>query len=233
MTDVSSAPSAPGSSPTGWDEKAARDWLAGPTAAASDPIRRPWSIAATIIGLDGAGISTVLDVASGPGGFLQLLLEAFPDAHGVWLDSSEVMRDEARSRLADLGDRVEYHLGDILELEKAAAPGSVDVVTSSRATHHLTVPDLGRFYEQAAAVLRPGGWVANLDNVTVGGEWDDQLRAARRILRPLQGVTPSHPHVVRSPSAEEHVSALLAAGFTDPKVVWQEFVSVLVMARKP
>jgi SAM-dependent methyltransferase len=230
MTDVSSAPSG---NPTGWDEKAARDWLAGPTAAASDPIRHPWSIAATIIGVDGAGISSVLDVASGPGGFLQLLLEAFPGAHGVWLDSSEVMRDEARSRLAGLGDHVEYHLGDILEVDKAAAAGSVDVVASSRATHHLTVPDLGRFYQQAAAVLRPGGWVANLDNVTVGGEWDARLRSARRELRPQQGVTPSHPHVVRSPSAEEHVSAMLAAGFTDPKVAWQEFVSVLVMARKP
>lgn len=234
MTDVSSAPSAPSSSPTGWDEKAARDWLAGPTSSASDALRRPWSIAATIIGLDGAGINTVLDVASGPGGFLQLLLEAFPEAHGVWLDSSEVMRDEASSRLADLGDRVEYHVGDILELEKASATGSVDVVTTSRATHHLTVPDLGRFYEQAAAVLRPGGWVANFDNVTVGGEWDGQLRAARTKLRGTQQrVAPSHPHLVRSPSVEEHVSAMLAAGFTDPKVVWQEFVSVLVMARKP
>jgi SAM-dependent methyltransferase len=230
MTDLSSAPS----SPTGWNEEAAREWLAGPTSSASDALRRPWQIAATVIGLDEADISTVLDVASGPGGFLQLLLGEFPGARGVWLDSSETMRDEARSRLADLGDRVEYHVGDILELEKACAPGSVDVVTTSRATHHLTVPDLSRFYEQAAAVLRPGGWIANWDNVTVGGEWDGRLRAARTKLRGTpRDIAPSHPHVHRSPTVEEHLSAIRAAGFTDPREVWQEFVTVLVMARKP
>ena len=122
MSDLSRASTTPSSNPTGWDEEAAREWLAGPTSSASEALRRPWQVAAKVIGLDGAGISAVLDVASGPGGFLHLLLSEFPGAHGVWLDSSEVMRDEARSRLADLGDRVEYHVSDILELERYAFP---------------------------------------------------------------------------------------------------------------
>jgi SAM-dependent methyltransferase len=230
---VTNASSAPSTSPTGWNEEAARDWLAGPTAAASDALRRPWQIAATIIGLDGAGVAAVLDVASGPGGFLELMLGEFPAARGVWLDSSEVMQAEARSRLTGLGDRVEYHLGDILELDQVCAPGSVDVVTTSRATHHLTVPDLGRFYQQAAAVLRPGGWIANWDNTSTGGDWDGRLRAARTRLRPDTGAAgPSHPHLHRSPTADEHLSAMRAAGFADPQEVWREFVTVLVMARK-
>lgn len=232
MTNPSGATSAP--SPTGWDEAAAREWLAGPTAAASDALRRPWQIAATIIGLDDAPVTAVLDVASGPGGFLQLLLGEFAAARGIWLDSSAVMLEEARFRLADLGDRVEYHLGDILELDKACPPGSVDVVTTSRATHHLAVGDLGRFYQQAAAALRPGGWVANWDNVTMDGEWSGRMRAARAKLR---GGTvqagPSHPHLVRSPTLDEHLSAMQAAGLAEPQQVWQEFVTVLMMARKP
>jgi SAM-dependent methyltransferase len=231
MTNPSSAPSI---NPTGWNEEAAREWLAGPTAAASDALRRPWQIAATIIGLDAADIAVALDVASGPGGFLQLLLSEFPAARGVWLDSSEVMEQEARSRLAALGDRVEYHVGDILELDQTCAPGSVDVVTTSRATHHLTVPDLGLFYQQAATVLRPGGWVANWDNTSSGGDWDGRLRAARTRLRGDSGVAGrSHPHVHRSPTLDEHLSAMRAAGFADPQEVWREFVSVLVMARLP
>jgi SAM-dependent methyltransferase len=230
VTNPSSAPSI---NPTGWNEEAAREWLAGPTAAAGDALRRPWQIAATIIGLDGAAISTVLDVASGPGGFLQLLLAEFPAARGVWLDSSEVMEAEARSHLAGLGDRVEYHLGDILELDKACASGSVDVVTSSRATHHLTVPDLGRFYEQAAAVLRPGGWVANWDNTSAAGDWGGRLRAARAKLRGDTGAAgPSHPHVHRAPTVDEHLSVMQAAGFAEPQEVWREFLGVLLMARK-
>jgi SAM-dependent methyltransferase len=231
VTNPSSAPSI---NPTGWNEEAARDWLAGPTAAASDALRRPWQIAATIIGLDRADVAAVLDVASGPGGFLQLLLGEFPAARGVWLDSSEVMEAEARSRLADLGDRVEYHVGDILELDKACAPGSVDVVTTSRATHHLTIGDLGRFYQQAAAVLRPGGWVANWDNTSADGDWGTRLRAARARLRGDAGAAgPSHPHVHRAPTVDEHLAAMQAAGFADPQEVWREFVSVLVMARMP
>jgi SAM-dependent methyltransferase len=225
----------PSVSPTGWDEEAARAWLAGPTSSASDALQRPWQIAATVIGLDEEpGVTAVLDVASGPGGFLQLLLGEFPAARGVWLDSSDVMQAEARSRLAGFGDRVEYHLGDILQLDQACGPGSVDVVTTSRATHHLTVPDLGRFYQQAATVLRPGGWVANWDNVSMAGEWGGRLRAARAKLRGgSRDAGPSHPHVHRSPTAEEHLSAMRAAGFAEPQQVWQEFVTVLVMARKP
>lgn len=231
MTNLSGAPSI---NPTGWDEEAARTWLAGPTSSASEALRRPWQIAATVIGLSEASVGTVLDVASGPGGFLELLLGEFPQARGVWLDSSDVMLEEARSRLADLGDRVEYHVGDILEVDQVRGPGSVDVVTTSRATHHLTAADLGRFYEQAAAVLRPGGWVANWDNVAMGGDWDGLLRAARAKLRGgSRDAPPGHPHVHRSPTVEEHLSALRAAGFAEPQPIWQEFVTVLVMARKP
>ncbi len=231
MTNLSGAPSI---NPTGWDEEAARTWLAGPTSSASEALRRPWQIAATVIGLSETSVRTVLDVASGPGGFLQLLLGEFPAAHGMWLDASEVMLEEARSRLADLGDRVEYHVGDILDLDRVCAPGSVDVVTTSRATHHLTVADLGRFYEQAATVLRPGGWVANWDNVTSGGEWDGLLRSVRAKLRGgARDAAPGHPHVHRSPTVEEHLSAMQAAGLADPQEIWREFVTVLVMARKP
>jgi SAM-dependent methyltransferase len=230
MADTSSAPT------TGWNEQAARNWLAGPTASARDEdLRRPWQVAATIIALDKPDVGAVLDVASGPGGFLALMLGEFPGASGVWLDSSEVMRDEAGSRLAGLGGRVGYHLGDILDLGQACGRGSVDAVTSSRATHHLTVPDLGRFYQQAADVLRPGGWVANWDNVTMEGDWGQRLRAARARLRVTARsvADPTHPHVNRSPTPQEHLDAMRAAGFTDPQVVWQEYVQVLVMARKP
>src|SRR6185437_1959295 len=112
-----------------------------------------------IVATGGRPIQHVLDVASGPGGFLETVLSHFPDAKGVWYDFSETMRGEAMKNLAPLGPRVEFRLGDIVELEAAGPAESFDLITTSRATHHLTVFDLGRFYSQAAERLRPGGWI--------------------------------------------------------------------------
>jgi SAM-dependent methyltransferase len=225
-------PSGAAASRTGWGEDAARTWLAGPTVA-QDMHARAWQIAATVIAAAEHPVSAVLDVASGPGGFLSRLLAEFPAARGVWLDSSEVMEAQARANLIGIGDRVEFQVADILDVDKATAPGSVDVVATSRATHHLTVADLGLFYRQAASVLRPGGWVVNWDNITAGGEWDGLLRSARSRLRPASGTgAPSHPHTTKPATMEEHLAALRAAGFAEPATAWRELVTVLVLARK-
>lgn len=217
---------------TGWDEDAARTWLEGPTVAASMHARA-WEVAATVIAAAGHPVSGVLDVASGPGGLLSRLLEEFPAARGVWLDNSEVMAAKARENLAGLGDRVEFHVADILEVDKAAAPGSVDIVSTSRATHHLSVADLGVFYQQAFRALRPGGWVVNWDNMTAGGDWGTLLRSARKRLRPSAGTgAPGHPHPERPATVTEHLDAIRSAGFGEPATAWQELVTVLVMARK-
>jgi SAM-dependent methyltransferase len=220
---------------TGWDEGSVKAWLAGSTADGSDALRRPWQVAAMVISTDRPDVSLVLDTASGPGGFLEVLLEEFPTARGVWLDSSEAMREEAISRLAGADGRVEYHVADILELDQAGPAGHFDVVTSSRATHHLTVEDLGHFYRQAATALRPGGWLANWDivNSDSGAAWNARLRTARNRLRTGPGGAGSHPHPNPQPTIGQHVAAMRAAGLEEPQEVWREFVNVLLMARKP
>jgi trans-aconitate methyltransferase len=44
----------------------------------------------------------VVDVASGAGAFLSVLLDAFPEARGVWTDASPAMLDRARVALDHL-----------------------------------------------------------------------------------------------------------------------------------
>ena len=230
MTEASKGSTAVAS--TGWDEAAAAGWVARDERSAE--LTTPWQLTATIVGGDRPELRRVLDVASGPGGYLQTILEAFPDAEGVWYDFSETMRAQAAANLAHFAGRVSYVIGDIVGLEAAGAAESFDLVTTSRATHHLTVFDLGRFYSQAAERLVPGGWVANLDNLNPGEPWSSRLRAARAAMRgPRPRQTANHPHLVPAPSMEDHLACIRAAGFEPPLVVWRSLSSGLVMAKKP
>jgi hypothetical protein len=56
---------------TGWDEAAARDWVQ--VDRGSDRFAYPWQLAATLASHEDQ-IGRVLDVASGPGGFLATVL---------------------------------------------------------------------------------------------------------------------------------------------------------------
>jgi SAM-dependent methyltransferase len=217
---------------TGWDEAAAADWVARDERV--DELTTPWNLAAIIASNDNPSISRVLDVASGPGGFRETVLGRLPGAQGVWYDFSETMLATARERLGGFAPRVEFQTGDIVALDAAFEQASFDLITTSRATHHLTVFDLGRFYSQAASLLRPGGWVANLDNLNPGDPWSGRLRAARATLRGPRPKGPSnHPHLVPAPSMEDHLAGIRAAGLESGLVVWRSLSSGLVMARKP
>lgn len=217
---------------TGWDEVSARAWIEGGTN--ENAYLLPWRLAATVAAEDlqddGA---TVLDVASGPGGFLGVSLEMLPAARGIWFDNFATMETEARDHLAAFGARVEYHIGDLIDLNTAAPAATVALLTCSRATHHLEGGLLEAFYRQALDLLRPGGWLANLDSVTAPEPWSTRIRTARRKLNPDSGErVPGHPRGYPH-TLEEHLASISSAGFEDPFSPWRYGQHVLVMARKP
>lgn len=221
---------------TGWDETAAQAWAE--RAVRVEDVEFPWRLAAELVGEARPEIRLVLDAASGPGGFLAVVLHAFPDARGVWFDVSTTMRDEAQRALAEYGDRVEFRVGDLAEVAAVVAdagrPGTFDLVVSSRATHHLALPELTRFYQQAAELLAPGGWLANIDSMSESPEWRARLRAVRARRRAANGVPDvrTHPQLNVAAKLSEHEAALRAAGFTEIELVWRVFVTGLLMARK-
>src|SRR5437763_6152256 len=95
-----------------------------------DVLARPRSLAAAVVALELPAPRTVVDLGSGPGTFLGVFLDRFPDAQGVWSDVSEPMRDEAAANLARFGDQVTYRLGDLTDLE-GTIPVGVDVILTS------------------------------------------------------------------------------------------------------
>jgi SAM-dependent methyltransferase len=214
------------------DNDFAREWAAGDSY--RDLLSFPRHLAAVIIAADNPEPGTIVDIGSGPGDFLAVLLEQFPQAKGVWTDVSEAMSDLARERLARFGGRVGFHLVDMTDLAGGGVPGSAGVITTSRAAHHLDRDGLFGFYAQAAARLAPGGWLVNLDHIGPAGPgdvWDQRLRAARTQF----GVTqsgPKHHHNYPLTSIGDHLQALAAAGFTDVEVPWRAFFTCLFMGRK-
>lgn len=223
------------------DEDFARSWAAGDSY--GDLLEFPRRMAAGIIALDNPAPVTVIDIGAGPGAMLGAFLERFPDARGIWSDVSMAMLDLARERLAPFGDRVEYVLADMTALDGTGLPGSADIITTSRAAHHLDAGALIAFYATAARRLKPGGWLVNLDHIGPASQagppgaagfdevWDQRLRAARK----ASGMTSEgrkHHHNYPLASVQDHLDAFGAAGLDDVEVPWRAFFTCLFMGRK-
>ena len=193
----------------------------------------PRAVAAALVAQDRPQLQTVLDIGSGPGDFLAVFLDEFPNARGIWLDASEAMLRLAKDRLALYRDRVEYRLLDMTDLLGRDLPTDIDAIVTSRAAHHLDPAGLTDFYGQAAQLLAPGGWLVNLDHVGPTEEvWDQRLREVRkRFQKPSN--TPPHHHNYPLTSIDDHLRGLRAAGLSDAEIPWRAFVTCLFAARKP
>lgn len=207
----------------------ARSWARDD--AQRDMLDFPRRIAASIVGLEGASPATIVDIGSGPGDFLAVFLEEFPAACGVWIDVSAAMQELALERLAPFGDRVEFRLADMTDLTGAGTLTSVDVITTSRAAHHLNRQALSDFYVQAAGYLAPGGWLINLDHTHSEGQWEERLRAVRQRLLPARSESRTHRHDHPAPAIADHLAGYAAAGIDDVDVPWRAFFTCLFMGR--
>jgi len=107
---------------------------------------------------------TIVDLACGPGPLLLELAQLYPECRFIGVDLSEPMLAVLREQAAALKlSNVETRREDIRFL-KSLAPGSVDVVISTSALHHL--PDtqcLRQTFDCAKALIRSGGGVYFFD----------------------------------------------------------------------
>jgi tRNA (cmo5U34)-methyltransferase len=104
----------------------------------------------------------ILDLGSGDGRLLAIVLADRPQAEAVALDFSSTMLDRLRHRFAP-NARVQVVEHDLSE----ALPelGTFDAIVSSFAIHHLMHPRKRDLYTEIFARLNPGGVFCNLEHV--------------------------------------------------------------------
>ncbi|HEX7298514.1 MAG TPA: class I SAM-dependent methyltransferase [Solirubrobacteraceae bacterium] len=217
--------------PTWESEEFAAAWVGEDVLA--DMLLLPRQLSASLVADAGVQVTHVIDLGSGPGGYLDTLLESFPRARGTWVDTSETMETTARERLARFGSRVAYQRGDIealraLELEPA------EVVVTSRVVHHFSAESIQDFYRAVYDLLEPGGFVFNLDHYGSPEGWESRYRRIREQFtgKPKRDIPP-HRHDHPFKPIPEHLGWLAEAGFEAPDVPWRTFYTALVAARKP
>jgi tRNA (cmo5U34)-methyltransferase len=104
----------------------------------------------------------ILDLGTGDGSTLAIVLGARPGAAGVGVDFSAEMLGRARERFAreTAVDIVEHDLDEPLP-----ALGTFDVVVSSFAIHHLVDERKRALYGEVFRLLEPRGVFCNLEHV--------------------------------------------------------------------
>ncbi|HKF81714.1 MAG TPA: methyltransferase domain-containing protein [Solirubrobacterales bacterium] len=125
----------------------AREWDAETYDAVSDP-QFEWGME-VLERLDLRGDEVAVDAGCGSGRVTAELADRLPDGRVTAVDGSEAMVEKAKERL---GDRSEYLVADLVELE---LPGPVDLVFSTATLHWI--PDHDRLFQRLRAALKPGG----------------------------------------------------------------------------
>ena len=115
-----------------------------------------------------------LDLACGPGAISQRLLERFPEARAIALDTDPVLLALGEGALGTMNGRLTWMKDDLTDptwierLTETLAGRPLNAVLSSTALHWLSGADLARVYRQIGALMPPGGVLMNADNMAFG-----------------------------------------------------------------
>ena len=170
-------------------------------------------------------VRRVLDLGTGDGRLLAMLRAGRTEMHGVGLDFSEVMLEEARKRFADDEhvDLVQHDLSESLpEL------GRFDAVISSFAIHHLEHDRKRSLYAEVFDLLEPGGVFANFEHVA-SPTHDLHVAFFAAIGEPIENEDPSD----RTLDVHTQLDWLRAIGFDDVDCYWKWLEMALLIGIKP
>jgi tRNA (cmo5U34)-methyltransferase len=167
----------------------------------------------------------VLDLGTGDGRLLALLLGDRAGLAGVGLDFSARMLDAARERFGgdERAELVEHDLAAPLP-----ALGRFDAVVSSMAIHHLEHERKRSLYGEVLELLEPGGVFANFEHVASP---TPRLHRAffAAIGEPLEHEDPSD----RLLDVETQLRWLRELGFDDVDCYWKWLEMALLIGVKP
>lgn len=171
-------------------------------------------------------VERVLDLGTGDGITLGLVLAARPDATGVGLDFGDEMLRRARDRFGD-DARFAFDRHDLDE-PLPAGLGHFDVVASSFAIHHCAPARQRALYAEVFEILRPGGLFVNAEHVaSPTAELHEDFLAALRVA-PADD-DPSNQLV----AVAQHLTWLNEIGFRNADCFWKWRELAVVAGTRP
>jgi SAM-dependent methyltransferase len=171
-------------------------------------------------------VERVLDLGTGDGITLGLVLAARPDATGVGVDFGDEMLRQARERFSGDG-RVEVARHD-LDQPLPREFGAFDLVVSSFAIHHCAPARQRALYAEVFEILRPGGKFVNAEHVSSPTETLHQEFLAALGVRPYDD-DPSNQLV----AVEQHLTWVNELGFENSDCFWKWRELAVIAATKP
>src|SRR5215510_15725640 len=171
------------------------------------------------------GARRILDLGSGDGRLLALVLDRCPRASGIAIDFSPAMLDGARRRFSD------HHRVTVVEhnLDRPLPDfGPCDAVVSSFSIHHLAHERKRALYTEVFQLLEPAGVFCNLEHVSSPTErLHAQFFAA--LGQDVESEDPSNKLL----DVETQLSWLRAMGFEDVDCHWKWLELALLAGIKP
>ena len=115
----------------------------------------------TLLELLPKNVERVLDLGSGDGRLLSLVLEMFPHAEGVAVDFSPTMLERLQRRFGSRNVQIVDHNLDY----PLPQLGPFEAIVSSFAIHHCAHERKRELYSEIFNLLAPGGVFCNLEHV--------------------------------------------------------------------
>ena len=171
-----------------------------------------------------ARTSRVLDLGSGDGRLLELVMRARPGAVGVALDFSPLMLERLRTRFDD-SLRVDIITHDLDQ--PLPSLGTFDAVVSSFAIHHLPHQRKRQLYAEVWDVLDEGGVFCNLEHVASASEYG-HARFLEAMGTAPEDEDPSNQLL----DVQTQLEWLRALGFADVDCYWKWRELALMVGRK-
>jgi tRNA (cmo5U34)-methyltransferase len=114
-------------------------------------------------------VENFLDLGCGDGILGATVLGEYPSAHGVFVDFSEPMLEQAREQLRDYAGQLVFEnldYGDPAWVNRIQPHAPFDAILSGYSIHHQ--PDIRKrgVYGEIFSLLNPGGWFINVEHVS-------------------------------------------------------------------
>ena len=166
-------------------------------------------------------LNRVLDIGTGAGRLLSMVLAGRSHADAIGLDFSPVMLEHARTQFA--GNKSVQIVAANID-ESLPKLGKFDAVVSSFAIHHCSHERKRSLYEEVYDILNPGGIFCNLEHVA-----SPTYRLHERFMKSIGESVENEDPTNKLLDVQTQLDWLRVIGFEDVDCYWKCLELALLM----